>query len=193
MPSPIRNGTSNTLNNLSNLVTIPNNVLQGDFKDAAHNSMRFVINSTVGILGFVDVASWIGLDKKDKEDYGQTLGTWGVGPGCYLVLPILGPSTARDSIGSLVNISGGDPWYNVTVRNDTHYFSDMDYYTSKITTGIDFRAKNLTSIDNLEKNSIDFYASVRSLYLQDRKQKILNSNKIIDTQDDSDWDDVQSN
>ena len=92
VPSPIRNGTSNTLNNLSNLVTIPNNVLQGDFKDAAHNSMRFVINSTVGILGFVDVASWIGLDKKDKEDYGQTLGTWGVGPGCYLCLLYTSPS-----------------------------------------------------------------------------------------------------
>ena len=190
VPSPIRNGTSNTLNNLSNLVTIPNNVLQGDFKDAAHNSMRFVINSTVGILGFVDVASWIGLDKKDKEDYGQTLGTWGVGPGCYLVLPILGPSTARDSIGSFVNISGGDPWYNVTVRNDTHYFSDMDYYTSKITTGIDFRAKNLTSIDNLEKNSIDLYAAVRSLYLQDRKRKVNNSKKITETLDDSDWEEI---
>ena len=190
VPSPIRNGTSNTLNNLSNLVTIPNNVLQGDFKNAAHNGMRFVINSTVGILGFVDVASWIGLDKKDKEDYGQTLGTWGVGPGCYLVLPILGPSTARDSIGSLVNISGGDPWYNVTVRNDTHYFSDMDYYTSKITTGIDFRAKNLTSIDNLEKNSIDLYAAVRSLYLQDRKRKVNNSKKITETLDDSDWEEI---
>ena len=190
VPSPIRNGTSNTLNNLSNLVTIPNNVLQGDFKDAAHNSMRFVINSTVGILGFVDVASWIGLDKKDKEDYGQTLGTWGVGPGCYLILPILGPSTARDSIGSLVNISGGDPWYNVTVRNDTQYFSDMDYYTSKITTGIDFRAKNLTSIDSLEKNSIDLYAAVRSLYLQDRKRKVNNSKKITETLDDSDWEEI---
>ena len=190
VPSPIRNGTSNTLNNLSNLVTIPNNVLQGDFKDAAHNSMRFVINSTAGILGFVDVASWIGLDKKDKEDYGQTLGTWGVGPGCYLVLPILGPSTARYSIVSFVNISGGDPWYNVTVRNDTHYFSDMDYYTSKITTGIDFRAKNLTSIDNLEKNSIDLYAAVRSLYLQDRKRKVNNSKKITETLDDSDWEEI---
>ena len=190
VPSPIRNGTSNTLNNLSHLVTIPNNVLQGDFKDAAHNSMRFIVNSTVGILGFVDVASWIGLDKKDKEDYGQTLGTWGVGPGCYLVLPILGPSTARDSIGSLVNISGGDPWYNVTVRNDTHYFSDMDYYTSKITTGIDFRAKNLTSINNLEENSIDLYAAVRSLYLQDRKRKVNNSKKITETLDDSDWEEI---
>ena len=192
VPSPIRNGTSNTLNNLSNLVTIPNNVLQGDFKDAAHNSMRFVINSTVGILGFVDVASWIGLDKKDKEDYGQTLGTWGVGPGCYIVLPILGPSTARDSIGSLVNISGGDPWYNVTVRNDTHYFSDMDYYTSKITTGIDFRAKKLKSINNLEENSIDLYGAVRCLYLQDIKRKVKNSKKITETLDDSDWEEIDN-
>jgi len=192
IPSPIRNGTSNTLNNISNLVTVPNNLLQGNFKDAGHNTLRFAINSTVGILGFIDVASWIGLEKKDKEDYGQTLASWGVGPGCYLVLPVLGPSTVRDTIGSFVNISGGDPWYNVTVRNDTHYFSNMDYYTSKITSGVDFRAKNLSSIDSLEKNSIDLYAAVRSLYLQDRERKVNNSKKITETLDDSDWEEIDT-
>ena len=192
VPTPIRNGTSNSLSNISNLATVPNNILQGNFKDAGHNSLRFVINSTVGILGFVDVASWIGLEKKDKEDYGQTLGAWGVGPGCYLVLPILGPTTARDTIGSFVNISGGDPWYNVTIRNDTQYFSNIDYYTSAITSGIDFRAKNLKSIDSLEKNSIDLYAAVRSLYLQDRERKVKNSNKITETLDDSDWEEIDT-
>ena len=88
---------------------------------------------------------------------------------------------------------GGDPWYNVTVKNDTHYFSDADYYYSKAGDGINFRAKNIDSFDNLEKNSMDFYASVRSLYLQDRRKKISNSNDIIETQDDSDWDEIKSN
>ena len=128
-----------------------------------------------------------------KEDYGQTFGKWGVGEGCYLVLPILGPTTVRDSVGTIASILGGDPWYNLTVRNDTQYFNESDYYFSKGSDGINFRSKNLEAFDNLEQNSMDFYASVRSLYLQDRKQKILNSNKIINTQDDSDWDDLQSN
>ena len=96
-------------------------------------------------------------------------------------------------MGSLTSFLGGDPWYNVTVRNDTRYFKDSDYYVSRGADGLDFRAKNIDSFDNLEKNSMDFYASVRSLFLQDRKQKILNSNKIVDTQDDSDWDEIQSN
>ena len=116
-PKPIRSGTSNALTNLSNVVTIPNNVLQGQFKDAGINSARFVINSTIGIAGIFDVASYYGLNKRDKEDYGQTLGVWGADPGCYFVLPVLGPTTIRDSIGSVINLVGGDAWYNVTVAN----------------------------------------------------------------------------
>ena len=95
--------------------------------------------------------------------------------------------------GSLVSILGGDPWYNVTVKNDTQYFEESDYYFSRGGDGLNFRAKNIDSFDNLEKNSMDFYASVRSLYIQDRRKKILNSNSIIETQDDSDWDELQSN
>ena len=193
LPMPIRTGTSNVLSNLSNLITIPNNILQGDLRSAGLNAVRLSVNTTIGIFGIFDVAQQMGLMKNSKEDYGQTLGKWGVGEGCYLVLPILGPSTLRDSFGTIASILGGDPWYNVTVKNDTQYFKDSDYYVSKGTDGINFRSKNIEAFDNLEKNSMDFYASVRSLYLQDRKQKILNSNKIIDTQDDSDWDDVQSN
>ena len=189
-PQPIRSGTSNALNNLGNVVTIPNNVLQGQFKDAGVNSARFVINSTLGIAGIFDVASYYGLKKRDKEDYGQTLGVWGAGPGCYFVLPVLGPTTVRDSLGSIVNVIGGDAWYNVTVANDTKYFSEADYYASKLLDGIDFRAKNLESFDSLEKNSLDFYATVRSLYLQDRERKIKNLKVITDTMDDSDWDDL---
>ena len=183
LPSPIRSGTSNFISNLSLVVTVPNNVLQGDIGLAGKNTARFVVNSTVGILGLFDPATKMGLNDYSKEDYGQTLGRWGFGEGCYLVLPVLGPSTARDTIGSLTNYLGGDAWYNITVGQDTQYVSDFDYYASKGADGIDFRAKNLEAINNLEKNSIDFYASVKSLYLQDRKKRILNSDTIIQTQD----------
>ena len=192
LPSPIKTGTSNVLSNLSNVVTIPNNILQGDFKAAGNNTLRFIINTTLGIVGIFDVAGIIGFEKLDKEDYGQTLGSWGIGPGCYIVLPVLGPSTARDTVGSLTNYLGGDVWYNITVKNDTHYVSDFDYYTSKGLEGVDFRAKNIESFNNLEENSIDFYASIKSLYLQNRKQKILNSKKITETQDDSDWEEIDT-
>ena len=191
-PQPIRSGTSNALNNLGNVVTIPNNVLQGQFKDAGVNSARFIINSTLGIAGIFDVASYYGLKKRDKEDYGQTLGVWGAGPGCYFVLPVLGPTTVRDSLGSVVNLIGGDAWYNVTVVNDTQYFSEADYYASRLLSGIDFRAKNLESFDSLEKTSLDLYASVRSLYLQDRRKKIQNIDEITETLSDDDWEEVDS-
>ena len=192
LPSPIRTGTSNFVGNLSTLLTIPNNVLQGDFHIAGKNTLRFVVNSTVGVVGIFDPASAIGLNRYEKEDFGQALGSWGVGEGCYVVLPVLGPSTARDGFGSLGNYMGGDAWYNVTVRNETQYFNDIDYYSSKVVAGVDFRGKNYDSIENLEKNSIDFYASVKSLYLQDRKKKILNSDDITDTMDDSDWEDIET-
>ena len=190
LPSPIKTGVSNSLNNLSNVVTVPNNLLQGEFSKAGVNTGRFLINSTVGVLGLVDVAEYIGFSDYEKEDYGQSLAVHGAGPGCYIVLPVLGPSTARDAVSSVANFLGGDAWYNVTVRNDTHHFSDFDYYASKVTAGVDFRGKNYDSIENLEKNSLDFYASVKSLYLQDRQQKILNVRKIIDTQNDNDWEEI---
>ena len=192
LPSPVKSGVSNSLDNLSNLVTVPNNILQGDFKTAGVNTGRFIVNTTLGVLGLMDVAQHFGMVKKSKEDYGQTLAAHGVGPGCYIVLPVLGPSTTRDTVAGVVNFMGGDPWYNVTVKNDTQYFNDLDFYSTKGANGVDFRAKNFNSIENLEKNSIDFYASVKSLYLQDRQQKILNSKKIVTTQDDSDWEEIQN-
>ena len=192
LPSPIRMGTSNALDNLSTLVTIPNNFLQGEFKKAGVNTGRFIVNTTVGVVGIFDVAKKIGFTEYEKEDYGQTLGVMGIGPGCYVILPVLGPSTIRDTAGSFANILGGDAWYNVTIANDTKHFSDFDYYSSRASSGIDFRAKNIYSFENLEKNSMDFYASVRSLYLQDRQQKIANSNAITETQDDSDWEEIET-
>tara|TARA_B100001971_G_scaffold212458_1_gene242701 strand:- start:195 stop:986 length:792 start_codon:yes stop_codon:yes gene_type:complete len=190
LPQPVRSGTSNALSNLGNLVTIPNNILQGQIKDASINSLRLIINSTLGIAGIFDVASYYGLQKLEKEDYGQTLGTWGVGEGCYFVLPVLGPTTVRDSIGSLANVTGGDTWYNVTVANDTQYFNEADYYLTRLLSGVDFRAKNLESLDSLENTSIDLYASIRSLYLQDRQRKIKNLDEATETMSDDDWDEI---
>ena len=192
LPKPIRSGTGNALSNLSNVVTIPNNILQGQIKDAGINTLRFTLNSTLGIAGIFDVASYYGLNKLDKEDYGQTLGTWGVKEGCYFVLPVLGPTTVRDSLGSMVNFSGGDAWYNVTISNDTRYFENSDYYYSRLTSGIDFRAKNIEAFNSLEKNSLDLYASVRSLYLQDRNRKIKNLDETTETMNDDDWEEIDA-
>ena len=192
LPSPVRTGVSNALDNLSNLVTIPNNVLQGELRKAGVNTGRFVINTTIGIVGLFDVAKNLGFPEYEREDYGQTLGVMGVGPGCYLVLPVLGPSTIRDTAGSFINIMGGDPWYNASVNGNNEFLNDSDYLASRVLGGIDFRAKNLDSLDNLEKNSMDFYASVRSLYLQDRQQKILNSKETTETMDDGDWEEIDT-
>tara|TARA_B100001057_G_scaffold471874_1_gene534602 strand:- start:130 stop:912 length:783 start_codon:yes stop_codon:yes gene_type:complete len=193
LPSPVRVGVSNALDNLTSLVTIPNNVLQGELKKAGVNTGRFAINTTIGVLGIFDVAEMMGFPEYVKEDYGQTLGTYGIGPGCYLVLPVIGPSTIRDTAGSFINVLGGDPWYNASASGNNEYLSETTYATSRVMTGIDFRAKNIDSLDNLEKNSMDFYASVRSLYLQDRQMKISNTKAIIKTMDDSDWEEIETN
>ena len=190
LPSPIRSGTSNALENISSLITIPNNILQGEFRKAGVNTGRFVVNTTIGILGIFDVATKIDFPEYEREDYGQTFGAWGIGAGCYVVLPVIGPSTVRDTFGSFVNVLGGDPYYNVSVHGNNQYLDKDLYMTTKIVSGIDFRAKNLESIDNLEKNSMDFYASVRSLYLQDRQQKIRNSNPTIDIMYEGDWEEL---
>ena len=113
--------------------------------------------------------------------------------GCYFVLPVLGPTTVRDSLGSIINFSGGDAWYNVTIANNTEHFENSDYYYSRLTAGVDFRAKNLEAFDSLENNSLDLYASVRSLYLQDRKRKILNLNETTETMNDDDWEEIDTN
>ena len=192
LPSTVRTGTSNVLENLSSLITIPNNLLQGEFKKAGINTGRFAINTTVGILGIFDVAERMKFPEYEKEDYGQTFGAWGVGAGCYLVLPVLGPSTVRDVTASFVNVLGGDPWYNASTSGNNNYLSNSDYITSRVVGGIDFRAKNIDSFENLEKNSMDFYASIRSLYLQDRKQKIANSTETTETMDDGDWEEIET-
>ena len=193
LPDPIQKGTGNAVKNLSNLITIPNNVLQGDIKLALINSGRLVINTTLGLLGTIDVANKMGFPKYEKEDYGQTLGAWGVGPGCYLVLPVLGPTTLRDAAGSFVNVLGGDPWYNASSHGNNEFLSDQLYLTSKALNGINFRAENMASLENLETNSVDFYATVKSLYSQDRENKIKNSqrgNVEVIYKDEEDWEEI---
>ena len=195
LPDSVQKGTSNAVKNLSTLITIPNNILQGDVKTAIINSARLVLNTTLGLLGTIDVANDMGFPKYEKEDYGQTLAVWGVGSGCYMVLPVLGPSTIRDTAGSFANVLGGDPWYNASVHGNNEYLSEGLYIASKALSGIDFRANNIESFDNLEKNSIDFYASVRSLYLQDRQNKIENNsrgNVEVIYKDDEDWEEIDN-
>ena len=183
LPSPIRTGASNFTSNVGTLLSIPNNILQGNFKQLGHSMGSFVVNTTVGILGFLNPAEKIGL-KPHKEDVGQTLGSYGIGPGCYFVLPILGPTTARDSIGLLAD-SFVDPFAHVTIiENELLGASgnSLDYFSVKGTGAIDFRADNDRNFESLEKNSLDLYSSLKSIYLQDRENKVKNS-----IEDNDEW------
>ena len=197
LPVPIRTGTSNFVGNLRSLLTFTNNLLQGDIKGAGNTAGRFTINTTVGILGFFDPASKMGFEKRGREDFGQTLGVWGADSGCYFVLPVLGPTTTRDAIG-LVGNTLVDPVYHLTHNSETDVvvgnenLSEHNYYYYRGTDAVDFRSKNIESIDSLEKNSLDFYASVKSLYLQNRSQKISNSPISDKGQDDSDWEEIDN-
>ena len=181
LPEPLKAGTSNFTSNIGVLLSIPNNVLQGNFKELGHSVGSFVVNTSVGILGFLNPAEKIGL-KPNKEDVGQTLGTYGIGAGCYFVLPIFGPTTVRDSVGMIAD-TFVDPFAHVTIRE--HEFlstsgSSLDYFAVKGSTAIDFRADNDTNFESLEKNSIDLYSSYKSIYLQDRENKIANSSASQD-------------
>ena len=183
LPSAIKSGTSNFTSNIGTLISIPNNILQGNFKQLGHSVGSFAVNTTVGILGFLNPAEKIGL-KPNKEDVGQTLGSYGVGTGCYFVLPILGPTTARDSAGIFLD-SFIDPFAHVTLREKELFGSSgntLDYYSIKVTGAVDFRADNDKSFNSLEKNSLDLYSSLKSIYLQDRENKIKNSIK-----DEDEW------
>ena len=183
LPSPVKSGTSNFTSNIGTLLSIPNNILQGNFKQLGHSVGSFAVNSTVGILGLLNPAEKIGLNPH-KEDVGQTLGSYGVGPGCYFVLPVLGPTTARDSIGMIAD-TFVDPFAHVTIREKellSTSGNDLDYFSVKTTSAVDFRADNDRNFESLEKNSLDLYSSLKSIYLQDRENKIKNS-----TDDEDDW------
>tara|TARA_Y100000996_G_scaffold407055_1_gene384203 strand:+ start:501 stop:1235 length:735 start_codon:yes stop_codon:yes gene_type:complete len=181
LPEPIKNGTSNFTSNIATLLSIPNHLAQGNFKGAGDATASFLINSTIGIIGLANPAEKMGLNAQ-KEDVGQTLGAYGIGPGCYFVLPILGPTTARDSIGMIAD-TFVDPFAHVTWREKELLGTSgnqFDYLAVKGTTAVDFRADNEVNFDSLEENSIDLYASFKSLYLQNRENKINNSSESED-------------
>ena len=183
LPEPIKNGTSNFTSNIATLLSIPNHLAQGNMKGAGDATASFLINTTIGIIGLANPAEKLGL-KAQKEDVGQTLGAYGVGPGCYFVLPVLGPTTARDSVGMVAD-TFVDPFAHVTWREKELFGTSgnqLDYLSVKGATAVDFRADNEVNFDSLEKNSIDLYASYKSLYLQNRENKINNF-----SESENDW------
>ena len=184
LPEPVKKGTSNFTSNMATLLSVPNHLLQGELNNAMNATGSFLINSTIGILGFGNPAASMGLENQ-KEDVGQTLGVYGVGSGCYFVLPILGPTTVRDSIGMVAD-TFVDPFSIVTLREKELLSisgTKLDYFTVKGATAIDFRGDNVKNFDSLEKNSLDMYSSMKSIYLQDRQKKINNSQESSD----DDW------
>jgi phospholipid-binding lipoprotein MlaA len=158
----------NFLNNLRSPVIFFNDVLQGEFERAITTLLRFLVNTTAGILGFNDVAADLGFEFHD-EDFGQTLAIWNMPEGPYLMLPILGPSNPRDAVGRVVDFFI-DP-LNIWATNNNQDWVIPTHTALKV---IDFRALHYDTFEDLEKSSLDFYAAIRSLYRQRRTDKINN-------------------
>jgi len=162
-----RNRMRNFLDNLGEPVIFINDSLQGEFSRANTTAGRFLFNSTFGIGGLWDQASRIGMEKQ-TGDFGQTLYSWGVPDGPYLVLPILGPSNPRDAVGIGVD-SYMDPFFwGLTV----HFGATNSGLYRWIATGIDERSRNIDSFDEIQKNAIDLYAQLRSLWRQHRAAEL---------------------
>jgi len=164
-PDPLQDGIHNFLGNLDEPITFANNLLQADIKRGADTVARFTVNSTIGIGGLINVASKIGIPA-DKEDFGLTLAHWGVGEGPYLVLPFVGPDPPRDAGGQVVDIFF-DPLTYIDLREKFWWSAGRGALSV-----IDLRARNLDTLDSIERQSVDFYASVRSLYRQNRNNDI---------------------
>ena len=154
----------NFLDNLRSPIIFANDMLQGEFDRAGDTLMRFVMNSSFGILGIADFAGAAGIVAHD-EDFGQTLAVWGAGAGPYLMLPVLGPSSPRDTLGLLVDFLF-DPF---------SYIADTEFRIARMAArAVDTRARRYDTINELERTSLDFYAAVRSLHRQRRKDEIQN-------------------
>jgi phospholipid-binding lipoprotein MlaA len=165
VPEYGRQRVSNVLSNLGMPITFLNSVLQGDSQNAFASLWSFVLNSTFGVAGVFDF-SGVNTDLNvHREDFGQTLGTWGVEPGAYLVLPILGPSSLRDTVG-LAGDGLADPF---------NHFDDEIIVVRTIATAIDTRAGTLDLTDEVYRASLDPYASFRSGYLQKREAMVKNT------------------
>lgn len=176
VPAYVRQRVHLALRNLSEPVTLANDVLQGDWDRAKTTWDRFLLNSTGGVLGFWDVATDLG-HPYHKEDFGQTLGVHGVGGGPYLMLPVLGPSNLRDATGKVVDIFL-DPFFYIA--QDTNKDEWMLYRF--LLEGLDFRTRNLETLDEIERDALDFYARLRSLYRQRRDAEIRND---LDSEEDA--------
>jgi phospholipid-binding lipoprotein MlaA len=171
-PQPIDKGISNFFSNLNDVVVIGNDLLQLKFKQAAADTGRFLLNSTVGLLGLVDVASELGLPK-NYEDFGQTLGYWGVENGPYLVLPFLGPSSLRDTAGRGVDIFLDPRFYYANYQGtDTQTLMLSTYGVE----GVDFRADLLGTERILETAALDKYSYIRDAYLARREYLVYDGN-----------------
>lgn len=182
-PSPIRKGISNFFSNIGTLTTVINDLLQFKFAHAFTDAGRFVINSTFGIAGLIDVASMDNIEKRN-EDFGQTLGHWGVDTGAYLVLPFVGPSTVRDTAGLVFDTVTSDP---ITY---THNIGEIRLHNQLRTAQlVDKRTQLLDATDIVDNASIDPYAFLRDAYLQRRASLVqdgLVPQELI-KQDDGDF------
>jgi phospholipid-binding lipoprotein MlaA len=167
VPEQIRNGLHNTLENMDLPVTFANDILQGAPVRGAQTLGRIVVNSTMGIGGFFDIAAKMGIPPH-TEDFGQTLGVWGMGEGPFMVLPLLGPSPPRDTAGRVVDIFF-DPF--TYARFDG--YRTLGYARAGLGV-LDLRARNVDTLDQIERTSIDYYATQRSLYRQYRNSEIRN-------------------
>ncbi len=168
LPSPVQSGLSNFLSNLRAPLVVVNQLLQGQGGNAAQSTGRFIVNSTIGLFGIIDVAEKIGLEEKE-EDFGQTLATWGVGDGLYIVLPLFGPSNLRDTTGMLLTMTT-DPINAYAVTEGEAWLVP----TRTAANAVDQRSKIIDEVNALRNNSVDYYAAVRSSYYQNRKAAIAN-------------------
>lgn len=169
VPPVVRDSFRNFIRNVETPVVLINDLLQGETYRAEATMARFMINTTVGVAGFADVASDSGWDYH-SEDFGQTLGTWGAGPGPYLVLPILGPSNLRDGFGRLVD-KFFDP---LTYLGFVYDEANVASLAVTAVGGIDLRSRNIETLEELQRDAVDFYARIRSVYLQRRVDEINN-------------------
>lgn len=175
LPLPIRNSVRDFLVNLGEPLVFANDALQGDFGRAKNTVVRFVLNSTLGIGGLVDLAGRWGIPSHE-QDLGITLGVWGVPAGPYLVLPVLGPSDPRD-LGGEVAEGFGDPWNRLVTGNPfTLYW--IPFVRGGVS-GIDQRSRYLDALADIERTSLDYYATIRSLYRQRRAALIRGENKNL--------------
>ncbi len=184
VPAPVRQGTRNVMNNIHDVSVVSNDLLQGKFKQAGRDTGRFLLNTSVGFLGVVDVATPYGLPK-NNEDFGQTLGVWGVPSGPYLMLPFLGPSTLRDTLAL-----GVDTQLDGRLHLANHYGKPGIYYGGRGLEVLDVRENLLDKEDLMEAATTDEYAFIRNAYTQRREAAVQDGEVAPAVEDDELFDDL---